>query len=113
MKAGLEKPESRQFSPERGIIVSRRYFESRFGAAFTIPFDQLSNLVRLSFADSHNPIERRRRQVSRHQRRRAVERPISDRDGIAGNALEDFHARERIGQSRLVHAADEPEGRNQ
>ena len=36
MSAGLEKPELRQFSPERGVIVSRRYLELSSGAAFTI-----------------------------------------------------------------------------
>ena len=39
---------TRQFTPDRWIKVSRRDLESSFAAAFTIPLDQLSDVVHLA-----------------------------------------------------------------
>jgi hypothetical protein len=112
MEAGLKKSQLRQFAPDRGIVVSRRYREPRLAAAFTIPLE-LSEMARLSLAHSNDAVERRRRQVPGHQSRRAIERPASDADGVVGNAFEDFYPCDSVGQGGGVDAMDDFERRNQ
>ena len=107
VKSGLIKAEPGEVEPGFGLILAGSDFEADCRAVIAQPFRQRRDQIALSSAKSEHAIEGGDRKVARSQRRAALKGSHRDPDGVARKAFEDPQPRDRIGDRRLVDAADE------